>query len=78
MAIQILRQANQMIPSIPESLTTLAILNILDPPPPPPAKLPATGTAEKSATQGYGSPSSPTIESFAAPAHQSNKSVYDH
>jgi len=50
MAIQILRQANQMIPSIPESITTLAILNILDPPPPPPAKLPTTGTAEKSAT----------------------------
>ena len=56
MAIQILRQANQMIPSIPESLTTLAILNILDPPPPPPAKLPATGTAEQPATQGQPAP----------------------
>ena len=56
MAIQILRQANQMIPSIPESLTTLAILNILDPPPPPPAKLPATGTAGERSTQGQTAP----------------------
>jgi len=56
MAIQILRQANQMIPSIPESLTTLAILNILDPPPPPPAKLPANDTAEQPATQGQPAP----------------------
>lgn len=38
LAIQILRQAKQMIPAIPESKATQALLNILDPPPPPPAK----------------------------------------
>lgn len=46
-AIEILRQVSQMIPAIPESKTTIALLNILDPPPPPPAQLPATGTDEK-------------------------------
>ncbi len=51
MAIQILRQANQMIPDIPESKTTQAILNILDPPPPPPAQLPEPNTAGDSAIQ---------------------------
>lgn len=52
LAIQILRQANQRIPAIPESKTTQAILNILDPPPPPPAKLPETSGLGGSAAQG--------------------------
>ena len=36
LAIQTLRQAKQLMGEIPESKTTLALLNILDPPPPPP------------------------------------------
>ena len=47
MAIEILRQVNRMIPAIPESKSTIALLNILDPPPPPPAKAPAAGATEK-------------------------------
>ena len=49
-AIEILRQVSQMIPAIPESKTTIALLNILDPPPPPPAQVPAA-KAENKPTQ---------------------------
>jgi uncharacterized protein (TIGR03790 family) len=49
-AIEILRQVGQMIPAIPESKTTIALLNILDPPPPPPAQVPAA-KAENKPTQ---------------------------
>ncbi len=40
LAIETLREAKQSIKDIPESKTTLALLNILDPPAPPPAKKP--------------------------------------
>jgi tetratricopeptide (TPR) repeat protein len=47
LAVQILRQAKQLMGNIPESKATLALLNILDPPPPPPARQPATDTGKK-------------------------------
>ena len=50
-AIQILRDVNERIAHIPESKTTQAILNILDPPPPPPAKLPETSAPVDPATE---------------------------
>ena len=40
-AIQILRQVQELVGDIPESKTTAALLNILDPPPPPPVQPPA-------------------------------------
>lgn len=54
MAIQILRQAKELMGDIPEAQTTLALLNILDPPPPPPVKEPAPETGKNPAVPNKG------------------------